>query len=127
MFCLNRQRAQHQQPALFFVVILGSELSNALILSGAAQRVSPMVLAQLLFIEGNMSNIYNPSHCKDLTAKDALDNIENEKKKKEQTQRAKDVLGCVFRICSLAGYEVISDITIRSRLTGVVYNSKRKG
>jgi hypothetical protein len=106
------------------VVILGSGLSNALILSGAAQQVSLMVLAQLLSIEVQMSNIFNPSHCKDLTAKCALDNIENQKKKTEQARRAKDMLGCVIRICSLAGYEVL-DIAIRSRRDGTTYKKKK--
>ena len=72
-------------------------------------------------------NIYNTSHCFDPTPKKALDNIKEEEKAEKQKQRAKDLIGCLFRICSLANYEIVTDITIRDRFSGVVYSSKKKG
>lgn len=71
-------------------------------------------------------SIYNTSHCVDLTAKQALDNIKKEEKDDQQKQRAKDLMGCVIRMCSLAGYDVVSGFTIRNRKTEVTYTSKRK-
>ena len=73
-----------------------------------------------------MNDIYNQSHCADLTVKHALDNIQKKEKEDAQKQRAKDLLGCIIRICSLAGYDVVSDFSIRSRRTGVTYSSKRR-
>ena len=73
-----------------------------------------------------MNDLYNPSHCLDTTAKEALDNIDKKNREDAKKQRARDLIGCLLRLCSLSGYEVVSDITIRSKLTGVEYSSKRK-
>jgi hypothetical protein len=69
-------------------------------------------------------NLFNPSHCADPTAKVALEDISKEKKKIEQARRAKDTIGCALRMFSLAGYEVISELIIRSRATGAIYRAK---
>ena len=69
-------------------------------------------------------NLFNPSHCADPTAKDAIEDISKQKKKKEYARRAKDTIGCALRMFSLAGYEVISDITIKHRATGATYKAK---
>ena len=69
-------------------------------------------------------NLFNQSHCADPTAKEAIEDIDKKKKKAEQARRAKDTIGCALRMFSLAGYEVISDIVIRSRTTGATYKAK---
>ena len=73
-----------------------------------------------------MNDIYNLSHKADITAKQALDNINRQEKAAAQKRRANDLLGCLIRMCSLAGYDVFSEIVICDRKTGEVYSSKRK-
>ena len=71
-------------------------------------------------------NLYNPSHCVDATAKDAIENIDKKRREDARKQRARDMIGCIMRLCNLAGYEVVSDIRIRSKVTGIEYCSKKK-
>lgn len=73
-----------------------------------------------------MNDLYNPSHCADPTAKAAMDNVDDWRKKEAQKERAKDLMGCLIRMCSLAGYDVTSTIEIRHRKSGLVYTSRKR-
>lgn len=57
---------------------------------------------------------YNGSRCKDLTAYQALNNIDEE-------HRVKKLILTIFYIVGLAGYEVEGRITLRNKRTGKLW------
>ena len=61
---------------------------------------------------------YNASGCKDLTAYQALKNIEREKREEE---RLKKLLATIFYICDLAGFHIEERIVLKDKYTGKVW------
>lgn len=57
---------------------------------------------------------YNGSGCKDLTAYEAIENIESEK-------RLRRLLAVIFRLCDKAGFEVEERIILRDKKTGKIW------
>ena len=57
---------------------------------------------------------FNGSRCKDLTAYQALNNIDEERK-------VKKLILTIFYIVSLAGYEVEGRIALRNKRTGKLW------
>lgn len=60
----------------------------------------------------------NNEHYMDSTAYQAMKNIEAEKK---ATERYKKLLGCIFRICELAGFHVEERIVLKDLRTGKIW------
>lgn len=56
----------------------------------------------------------NGSGCKDLTAYEAIENIESER-------RLKKLLAEIFRLCDIAGFHVEERIVLRDKKTGKVW------
>lgn len=61
------------------------------------------------------NSVKNASGCLDLTAHDAIDNIDKEH------ERYKKLLGAIFRICELAGFRVEERIVVRDLRTGTIW------
>lgn len=61
---------------------------------------------------------YNASGCKDLTAYQAIVNIENEKRAEA---RFKKVIKTMLNVCYLAGFQVEERIVLRDKKTGRVW------
>lgn len=59
----------------------------------------------------------NPSGCLDLTAYEAIKNIEKEEEKAE-FERCSKVSRMIFDICELAGFSVIGRINLKDKRTG---------
>ena len=57
---------------------------------------------------------YNASGCKDLTAYQALKNVESE-------ARYKKLLATIFSICELAGFHLEDRIVLKDKKTGKVW------
>lgn len=57
---------------------------------------------------------YNPSGCKDLTAYEAIENVESE-------IRFKKVLAQIFRLCESNGFRLEGRIVLRDKKTGKVW------
>lgn len=57
---------------------------------------------------------YNGSGCKDLTAYEAIENIESE-------ERLKRLLAHIFRLCDIAGFHVEERIVLRDKKTGKIW------
>lgn len=64
-----------------------------------------------------MENYYNNSHCADLTAATAIDNVTKKEKADEAYRRGKDFLGAIIRIANICGYDVI-DFIVKDRRSG---------
>ena len=62
---------------------------------------------------------YNASGCKDLTAYEALKNIEREEREKEA--KVKRLLTVLFYIVDLAGFHVEGRIVLKDKKTGKVW------
>lgn len=65
-------------------------------------------------------NIYNDSHCADLTAAEAIRKIEREPKDRAEEKRARNLIGIMLRVASLAGYTV-HELTVEDNVTGKKY------
>lgn len=63
-------------------------------------------------------DIYNASGCKDLTAYQALKNIEAEEKAEA---RCKKLLTTIFYICDLAGFHIEGRIVLKDKKTGRIW------
>ena len=59
---------------------------------------------------------YNASGCKDLTAYEAIRNIE-----REDAARFKRLLATIFYICDLAGFHLEERLVLRDKKTGKVW------
>ena len=70
-------------------------------------------------------NIYNNSHCADLTAAEAMRKIEMEPKDRAEERRAESLIGTMLRVASLAGYAV-HELAIESIRTGKKYKKADK-
>lgn len=62
-----------------------------------------------------MTDKYNDSHCKDLTAYEAIENISTEEK------RVAELIRVLKYIVNVSGFEVIGRIGLRNRKTGRKY------
>ena len=62
---------------------------------------------------------YNASGCKDLTAYQAIVNMENEKKR--DGARVRKLINTILYICNLAGFHVEERIVLRDKKTGRVW------
>ena len=60
-------------------------------------------------------NKYNDSHCKDLTAYEAIENISTEEK------RVAELVRVLKYIINQAGFEIVGRIGLRNRETGRKY------
>ena len=58
----------------------------------------------------------NPSGCLDLTAYEAIKNIEKEEK--DEYERCSKVSRMIFDLCELAGFSVIGRINLKDKRTG---------
>lgn len=65
-------------------------------------------------------NIYNNSHCADLTAAEAMRKIEREPKDRAEERHAESLIGTMLRVANLAGYTV-RELAIESNRTGKKY------
>lgn len=61
---------------------------------------------------------YNASGCKDLTAYEALRNVETEKRSEA---RFKKLLATIINVCELAGFHLEEHIVLRDKRTGKVW------
>lgn len=57
---------------------------------------------------------FNASGCKDLTAYEAIENIESEK-------RFKKCLAKIFRICEIYGFHLEGRVVLRDKKTGKIW------
>ena len=57
---------------------------------------------------------FNASGCKDLTAYEAIENIESEK-------RFKKCLAKIFRVCDINGFHLEEHIVLKDKKTGKVW------
>jgi hypothetical protein len=57
---------------------------------------------------------YNASGCKDMTAYEAIENIESE-------DRFKRLLAGIFRLCELSGFHLEGRIVVKDKKTGKVW------
>ena len=57
----------------------------------------------------------NASGCLDLTAYEAMKHIE------EKQERISKLVGCIKRMCELAGYDIIGRIVLEDRETGEIW------
>jgi hypothetical protein len=62
--------------------------------------------------------LFNDSGCKDLTAFQAIENVERDRKDEE---RLKKLLSTIFYICDLAGFHIEERLVLRDKYTGKVY------
>ena len=62
--------------------------------------------------------MFNDSGCKDLTAFQAIENVERDRKDEE---RLKKLLSTIFYICDLAGFHIEERLVLRDKYTGKVY------
>lgn len=60
------------------------------------------------------NDIYNASGCKDVTAYKAVKKAEED----AEVERFKKLLGCIFRICEIAGFQIEEHLVIRDKRTG---------
>ena len=70
-------------------------------------------------------NIYNDGHCADLTAAEAIKEIEREPKDRAEERRAESLIGTMLRVANLAGYTV-RELAIESNRTGKKYKKADK-
>lgn len=61
---------------------------------------------------------YNASGCKDLTAYEAIRNVEAERKAEARYKR---LLATIFYICDLAGFHIEEKIILKDKRTGKVW------
>lgn len=66
-------------------------------------------------------NIYNESHCADLTAAEALKEIEKEQREAYIDKRAKKLFNALVQMIDLAGFELNNRIEVTHRRTGRKY------
>ena len=59
---------------------------------------------------------YNSSHCLDLTAYEAINNVDRENK--ERDELAKKVIKTIQNVAHLAGFDIVGRITLMDRKTG---------
>ena len=62
---------------------------------------------------------YNASGALDLTAYEAIKNVEREEHNDEK--RLKQLLATLFNVCDLAGFKVVGRITFEDKKTGKVW------
>lgn len=60
------------------------------------------------------NDIYNASGCKDPTAYKAVKKADED----AEVERFKKLLGCIFRICEIAGFQIEEHLVIRDKRTG---------
>lgn len=63
-------------------------------------------------------SMFNASGCKDLTAYQALRNVEADEKAEA---RYKKLLATIFSICELAGFHVKDRIVLKDKRTGKIW------
>lgn len=69
-------------------------------------------------------NKYNNSHCIDMTAKQAIEEIEHKKKYRDVDKKANELLGTLIRMIGLAGFHLEGRIEITHRRTGRKYRNE---
>jgi hypothetical protein len=62
--------------------------------------------------------MFNASGCKDLTAYEAIEKVEQDRKDEE---RIKKLLATIFYVCDLAGFHIEERIVLKDKRTGKVY------
>lgn len=64
----------------------------------------------------------NGSGCKDMTAYDAIKNIEREERQKQaEEDRLRKLVMTIFDICDLAGFHVEGRIILKDKRTGKIW------
>lgn len=64
----------------------------------------------------------NGSGCKDLTAYDAIRNMNREERKKQaDEERLKKLIMTIFDICDLAGFHVEERIVLKDKRSGKIW------
>lgn len=61
---------------------------------------------------------FNASGCKDMTAYQAIKNVEAERKAEE---RYKKLIAAIYYICDLAGFRVLDRIALKDKTTGKIW------
>lgn len=59
---------------------------------------------------------YNPEHYMDLTAYEAIKNADS-----KDYERFKRLMGCIFRMCELAGFHIEERLVVKDLKTGKVW------
>jgi hypothetical protein len=62
--------------------------------------------------------MFNNSGCKDLTAYEAIENVERDRKDEE---RIKKLLATIFYVTDLAGFHIEERLVLKDKRTGKVY------
>lgn len=64
----------------------------------------------------------NGSGCKDMTAYDAIKNIEREERQKQaEEDRLRKLVMTIFDVCDLAGFHVEGRIILKDKRTGKIW------
>ena len=63
------------------------------------------------------NDICNASGCKDPTAYEAVNKAEED----AEYERFHKLLGCIFRICEIAGFQIEEHLVIRDKRTGKLW------
>ena len=63
------------------------------------------------------NDIYNASGCKDPTAYEAVKKADED----AEYERFHKLLGCIFRICEIAGFQIEEHLVIRDKRTGKLW------
>ena len=63
------------------------------------------------------NDIYNASGCKDPTAYEAVKKADED----AEYERFHKLLGCIFRICEIAGFQIEKHLVIRDKRTGKLW------
>ena len=63
------------------------------------------------------NDIYNASGCKDVTAYKAVKKSDED----AEYERFHKLLGCIFRICEIAGFQIEEHLVIRDKRTGKLW------
>lgn len=66
-------------------------------------------------------NIYNDSHCADLTAAEAIKEIEKNQREEHIDKRARRLFSALVQMIDIAGFELNNRIEITHRRTGRKY------
>ena len=90
-------------------------------------KISAVVSAAFYILQrdrGKME-IFNDSHCADLTAAAAIQNLEKAAREEEIDKRARNLMGVVVRMIGLAGFHLEGRLVIRHVRTGRKYGDRR--
>lgn len=64
---------------------------------------------------------HNAEHYDDPTAYEAITHVERERKHESEEMRVNKLMGCIFRVCELAGFHVEERIVVKDLKTGKVW------